>query len=1138
MNMIKFAIASISFTAISAVATPPAWEPGGVPYEISEAGRTRDDHEPIVRFETAEGWKVRTERAVASLGTTTDHRLFGPSSLTLTYRADATADRIRNLPRVYVEPEQPIVLPKDFDTMSIWCYGNNNFGYAWVDHKKVEVPSSTLYACFDDGKGGTVDLELEHVNHCEWFLSIKFVMGEDLKRIRAGGNRLRSFCLRGGFNKEDQTICLTSFCAYKRVDAPLAFKPRAKRGVQIFKDEPQGVNTGDGCLPFPTTDRTMLPPAVEPDPRLEFRFPKNPALSWDDLAFRFEGGDWIPLAKDGGIYPVSARRNAQVKFRRDGNSVVAELVAKGGVAEEVRFGRLQYDGDIEAVPVPYLTYRKGYSSRPLVLSFAVKKTPLFMSAMFDWTQSAASEPFPATMQFAGGAAANGGVKYLPKTDGKRNDVYERLVWTVSPDFAATLPSIPNPVSPWKHVTGKGVWNAWGAGREREKDIENFVRFRRQGLRHLIITDHETMWRDGNESFTFKTNAAPVKGGDAAQLKHTRRMIDELGYRYGPYNNFTDYAPVNRHWNIDWVGRKSDGQLQHGWYRCYGPKPLRAVEACERLSPINQAKFKFNTAYCDVHTAVTPWTRTDYDARVPGAGTLAQVFYAYGEIMLLQKAAWNGPVYSEGGCQWPYWGLTDGNYAQDSNYQFDRNPWLVDFDLRECHPKACDFGMGNPSMFYGDGKEPKDKWEFEDRFLAATVAFGHPGFLVRNFDLVRHSYFMIQGVAARYTQAKATKIRYADRKGRFYDTTTAVANGAFRENRVAVRYDDGTVVVANGGRKESGDFIFRTPHGNVAIGPANWLVLAGDGQAMAISAPRAAETAEVSPLDMAFSDEYAYMHARGKFVMTAVGGTDGELIRDFLSSTEERVICREQKGEVVLPYVAKSMKSIGYNGLDNGDIEFTVKNGMTHFISRGANWEIRVERDAPEKLSAAAVLKSYVVQPDRKTNPGKEVEELTLPILVRSGMIIRGERPEPLDVSTGAKAMESNGLRSGGKNKCGYSMHPPYGGRAQGKTGAVFVEFGLTIPAEGQTVLEALVNKSDNSTPGDGIYYRVEASAGDCWKVLAERHVTEYCFEPISADLSEYCGQRIRIRLVADAGPANNPHGDGGGFAELRVVRKP
>jgi hypothetical protein len=39
---------------------------------------------------------------------------------------------------------------------------------------------------------------------------------------------------------------------------------------------------------------------------------------------------------------------------------------------------------------------------------------------------------------------NGGIRYHPKTDGKRNDLFERIFVTVSPNFEEVLPVIPNP----------------------------------------------------------------------------------------------------------------------------------------------------------------------------------------------------------------------------------------------------------------------------------------------------------------------------------------------------------------------------------------------------------------------------------------------------------------------------------------------------------------------------------------------------------------------------------------------------------------------------------------------------------------------------------------------------------------------
>ena len=390
------------------------------------------------------------------------------------------------------------------------------------------------------------------------------------------------------------------------------------------------------------------------------------------------------------------------------------------------------------------------------------------------------------------------------------------------------------------------------------------------MTEIVVTDHETGWRDGNESFTFRTDPAPKKGGDKGQYDYARIMQDELGFVYGPYNNFTDFAPVNGFWHIDLISRTPDNQLQHAWERCYAPKPARAVEFCERLAPIIQKKFGFSTAYCDVHTAVTPWSRVDYDPRVPGAGTFAAVFYAYGEIMLLQKAAWKGPVYSEGDNHFLYCGLTDGNYAQDQRYNIHENPWLVDFDLRCLHPLCCNFGMGNLDMFYPRKSAPSDPEVARDRFLAATVAFGHPGFLLHGREGELRSYYMVQALASRYTQVAADTIRYADADGALHETTAALANGAYMRSQVTTRYADGTVTVANG--HPEARMKVTVADQSLDLPPNGYWGRSGDGTVRVFSGEVNGRRA-----DLAVAPAYTYIDGRGHFTRFDEGAAAGVAI---------------------------------------------------------------------------------------------------------------------------------------------------------------------------------------------------------------------------------------------------------------------
>jgi len=359
-----------------------------------------------------------------------------------------------------------------------------------------------------------------------------------------------------------------------------------------------------------------------------------------------------------------------------------------------------------------------------------------------------------------------------------------------------------------------------------------------GIRKVIINDHECCMRDAGESFTFREKAAPGKGGDAGLRDWTDFLVNTLHYRYGPYNNFTDFAPVNANWRFDRACRQpaesfySCGEVKHcsgdltpAWMRNYGPKPQWAYEACAHYAPILERKFGFNSAYCDVHTAVYPWIYCDFDARCEGAGKFRTVFNAYCAILEEQKRNWNGPVYSEGGCQFLYAGHVDGNYAQ-VRLNPDKDPWIVDFDLRRIHPLECDFGMGNLDMFTATPKDPKDPVlpEMLDRFLAATLAFGHAPYLCidamfsprqhhafgytlgsakydpeAGLPLVLRSYFMVRPASERYSLATAEEILYLGPDGTWRDVSAAVLSGDWKMNRIAVRYSDGTCVVANGDR---------------------------------------------------------------------------------------------------------------------------------------------------------------------------------------------------------------------------------------------------------------------------------------------------------------------------------------------------
>jgi len=886
--------------------------------------RTNDTRPPQLDFENTNGWTVECRDSVADFEDSREQQLWGQHVGKLTYRGEG------NRPSVVVRPPEPLPIPAECDCVNLWVYGNN-----WAFSPDRSTPPVTLTLLCRSTSDNELRISLGTVRWKEWWLMHQRLTPD---QITALGEKAtwEGLEITGGRNRDNRSLYVDNLCFYRESLPPLSFEPRPQRGVEPFPGQSVGTNTGPGRLPFPNRPETILPDNLNDDfevslkqegeiwsliyqgddGRLVYRYHPITGTLGDVTAEWEHGGASVrfqPMV-DGGVYfhggndnaavpPVKAKllncekqgdalvarwqcqwddQAAEVAytFRLWQKSLVIDVACAGGVAEEVRFGRAAGLPNPRLVTLPYLA---GGSQRPAVLVSGSAEQPLFTMGLVDHTRSSASELWFQNEVESSGATYNGGSRYLPKTDGQRNDCFERLFLTVSPRFEEILPNIPNPKSPWMHVTRERVWRAHGAS-DRQRDYAQWKRLARYGMTKIALTDHETGWRDGGESFTFRTRAAPGKGGDESQAEYARK-IRALGFRYGIYNNYTDFAPVNEHWHEDMVTRLPDGEWRTAWPRCYNPKPARAVEYESRLAPIIQNKFRLDTAYCDVHTAVRPWQYCDYDARVPGAGTFAATFYAYGEILLHQKRTWNGPVYSEGNNHWYYCGLTDGNYGQDQLARLNENPWLVDFDLRKMHPLCCNFGMGNPGMFFGRkeqmGRTPEQQQARLDQFLAGTLAFGHTGFLVRQggIENTLRSYFGLQQVHARYAQATVADIRYADASGNLLDSTAAVATGAYRRSQIVTRYDNGLEVIVNGHPKDT----WTTD--DAKLPPFGWF--ARDTRAGDLVAYSA--LVDGHRADYVGSPAYLYADPRGRFVRFDKLACDGPLVAHRLDDGIVEVI---------------------------------------------------------------------------------------------------------------------------------------------------------------------------------------------------------------------------------------------------------
>ncbi len=861
LSIVGVQLSSGESQRIPAEGLDPAGEVGQRPYEMVLADR-KPVREPLVNFDSLEGWALECENgATGRLITSRKQQLWDSPVAQLVYRGDSEKSRVT------LRPPKSIPLPNPISAVTVWIYGNN---WGWVpDPSTPQVPVSLLIRDADDELH---EVPLTRVRWREWWL-VHHVLPQDL--LSASPLRLEGIRVDGCSNTEDREIFLEDLAFFKEELKPLAFAPRPRRGLEPFPGQSTGANVGPGRLPFPTRDTTILPQnevadfenrlfASDQDGRYEFTYQGPDARLdyvitpgdrfWGPVEVRLNGSTIAQAMVDAGPAFTSELENLRLErawldnntvrgrwtgtvegdsitvdsaLRMLQKSLVVDFICRGGKAERLSYGTIGGVEQPSLIAIPYLNY-EGHHLNVLMTG---GDSPSFSSVWMDWYRSNASEPYTVDEVQGNSVALNGGTRYLPKTDGTRNDLFERFFVTFSPRFEEVLPTIPNPPAKEGKIAGSRLWQETWGPQDYAKEKERSRKLREYGIEMLTQCNHEIAWRDGGESFTFRTFAAPEKGGDAA-LKDFVAAQKRLGWRSGLYTNYTDYAPVNSNWDIDMVMRRPSGDLITAWPRCYSPKALFAVEMDRKLAPVIHRKFGSNAAYTDVHTAVSPWSRTDYDARVPGAGTFAATFYAYGELLLHDQDVYDHHCWSEGNHQWLYAGLTTGHYGLTySDLKYREYPYLPHFDLLKMHPLSVDIGMPWTARFFREDEGWSSPERIEgsiDQFLAATIAYGHMAWLVEETHGIRQtcrSYYMMQQLQSRYVMEKPEVIDYGG-DGGLVSASAALRSGLWKESRLHVRYRNGLEIWVNGNRDN--DWIVNTEGEEFRLPPYGWLASQGPG----------------------------------------------------------------------------------------------------------------------------------------------------------------------------------------------------------------------------------------------------------------------------------------------------------------------
>lgn len=957
--------------------------PKGVrPYELEWAGRKADTRPPLVDFENLDGWTVESAGGQAALTLSKEQPLWGEYAAKLAYRGSAQSQGASFVLRPPRPIQLPATF--DSVTFWVWgdywkwredkgkpvarmsvllaTPGGQSVevlfprGLDWPDWWLMHVRLSAAQRAAVAAGATLTGIRLSncrlddertiYLNNLAVYTEpslpvpcavqpqpgVDLAPGQDLG-VQTGPERL-PFPTRAETLLPDNLVS-TFKTELLRDESGYVFRYRGSDGALEYLYRPESGTLGDISAIWQGAAGSTLHPLAEGGVRL--------AVDRNVEGLLNTGGVYLPrtpkaVAPDK-IVPVECRQEgntviARWRVTRDGQSaevtytlrlwqksLVVDVHCGGGEVGEVSLGGVAGADHPRLVTVPFWTGEDlgEDRGRPALLVMGPAKQSLFCSVFLDHTRTGASQFFFQSGIEKGLAVCSGGSRYLPRTDGRRNACFERIFLTLSPRLEETLPRVPNPPSPWRRTAAEYLVCAHGA-QDRASDYAHWQKLSRYGIRKVVVLDHETGWRDHAESFTFRTVPAPGKGGDEGQRAYARRM-QELGFRYGLYNNYTDLVPLNAHWDEDLVSRTPAGEWQTAWFRCYAPKPARIAAIERTLTPLIQEKFHLDAGLLDVHTAITPWRRVDYDARIPGAGTLLSQFYAYGQLMLHQQQVWNGPVFSEGGNHWYFAGLITGSFAQDRGYDLAGDPWLVDFDLRQLHPLGCDIGFKSPGAF-SDVSGRTGAENSPDRFFAGTIAFGHVGHFANsghvNARFLR-SYYMLQQLQAAYAGASVREIRYANDQGALLATSAAVATDAYRRSQIRLEYDNGLVVWVNGHTNDT----WKTPYADL---PPNGYYARNLDSSLVVSSA----LADGRRADSVHSPAYDYVDGRGRWLQTPWAASDGQLIVLKEANGSREVIPFQAKRFAVATAAAPSrVVALDENGADLGSAQAELRDGLLH-----------------------------------------------------------------------------------------------------------------------------------------------------------------------------------------------------------------
>ncbi len=391
------------------------------------------------------------------------------------------------------------------------------------------------------------------------------------------------------------------------------------------------------------------------------------------------------------------------------------------------------------VNVPYLT-----------LMNVLYWNGFFGSLYTDWEHSSAStiDPLdgvfsPTSVYYAQQAS------YLPRTDGSYNPVNETIRLTVSPAISDVLPAVQNPQSTYKtNMANYLVFDNWESPFGTiNGELQSLAA---AGLTNLWVIVHDWQNQGYDNGYPDVSPANTGLGGDSG-LQQVSQTAGTHHYLFALHENYVDFYPDATNspgfqWNPNDSALNTNGALQLAWsnsstgIQSYEMKPTRASNYLSHFAPLMHTNYTTTASFLDVHSAISPSDRVDYDATTANPGTFLETLSAWRSLYGLLRSAHHGPVSGEGDNHMLSLGYIDdveaeidsGGLGWTNSVTGQWLPLLVDFDLLKLHNLTLPHGVGYYERFYADTNATAQYITYSNaavlEYIATELAYGHAGFI--------------------------------------------------------------------------------------------------------------------------------------------------------------------------------------------------------------------------------------------------------------------------------------------------------------------------------------------------------------------------------------------------------------------------